>query len=580
MNENSEEEEGLHRNLLFSCEPSFSLDIVYFNNVNNKFASDSLYKYNQNPFQLNEWPKSNSLEFDESENYKYTTKNQINFKRYFDEKYNIILPNNTTSQIQLQQRPLNTSTRPFLYEIEPKNSFKDIILHNHIAMMIGGGINQRLIMKLVPLYDKHCNILHENFTDEIFNEIIVGYFLNRLVYCYVNVLSIHFRTLIDWFIVRKESIIPHGVDDFDNTQQQYYNGSYSNQFTYTKHDHSKKFHQAIIMEKTDITVYDYLLKTVFSVSPLKVLKAIIFEVFHSMEIAWYTNEYIHHDLHLRNVMLTNISQRKNVFKDKDFLYKRALGNNDCWYQIDNESIQDHIVKIIDYGRNRMMVPSSIDNNKKHDFLIEMVCYDHQGYSTGTQYINRQLDVYTFLLSILNLPKEYWERKILDEEYEPFFQFCNDLIPFEEINDIVDRLHVGHPLSTNRRKINDNTKLDAKTFTQLSKDNKEFFAYTGTFIYKKHYNDITVTKALDNAFFDDYKKPSLLNKNISKTSIVVSFPRCDDKMNNNVIQSNVHCSVCGSEKIDKLKALRSYNYICDSNLCYEFLSLFNSKTVLR
>jgi hypothetical protein len=525
--------------------PVVSFNSVYINNVNSKVQHvNNANDYCQDPFLLWRWPHHVTLFNDERMTYKnkIDTRKQRQIRKHFFALYKFKEDGKEIHQY-------SSSTSPYLCDIQAigDNNLPSDIFHQ----------DDSLLLKLVPFHVKKKNyrFVCEDHLEEIYHEILIAYFLNKLVYSHRHVLSIHFMILIDWFIVRGETLLPFNSPLLTTTTTKE-TTPFFNMF-----DDRQRLYQAIILEKADITLKEYLRKNPM----LNVLKTVLFEIFQAMEVTWFTNEHIHHDLKLDNIMMKKMDCCYSQMKDKNFLYRR-VNCDKHWYKLDKDVIRNHIAKIIDFGRNRMYIPSTPYSyeEKQPDILLELYCFDHCGYSIR-DVANRHIDVYNLLLSILGLSHEvYWSNFLMDERSDEFFQFCNDIIPFDVMNNFIDNMGVGHPLYFDRP---DNKKIDARSFISYKSHLKDIFWKTGNFIFKNYPNDqTTVTTVLDHSFFDEFKQISLTEDDHLQ-SVVVSFPTNmnDEEKEEDFI--HVKCWSCGRVQ-------------CTSKMCYDFLTIYDGKTVLR
>lgn len=562
--------------------PSNIISMVYINNVHSRVNIGKPPYYTQNPYMdRSKWPSLELLFTDQNRTYDGAKECYIH--DMFKQRYTI-LNHNQESDTKNQQ--VTTATRPFLYHLEPTESYKTVILTNSLSINMSD-----LIMKQTPFYDPNLkSMIHPKLLCEIYNEIIIAYFINELFYGYKQVLSIHFMTIMDWFIGRKETITkPPPSVLLSSSKSDEYRNIY------------KKYHQVVILEKADVTLRDYLLRYARTA---KSLKAVLFQLFDALEVAWYTNEFIHHEPHMFNIMLKKISDCSPL-KDKHFLYKRMMGSGDVWNKIDRVHLNNHYVKIVDFGRSRMYVPRVKHEKgctqRVHDRLVEPPDYSHLGYSSGIR-VNRHVDVYTVLLTILLLDEvTFWYQFRRDPTHREFLQFCDTILPFETINNIIDNMST----------------LDKKKYPKVSQDREKYggrikntsclvkcvnvLVYlfeSDVFIYKHFQNDeMNVSIALNNPYFDEYRHVEPLTLDDKENSVVVSFPTHhehiqikdeEESSSSSSLSSSMdismdydkpHCSVCAKE--DVRCVLNDGNiFLCESKLCYEFMYLFNSKTVFR
>jgi hypothetical protein len=523
--------------------PSMALKLNYINNVASRVNKDESPFYNQDPHrESTKWPSLNILFLDQKRN--YDSKKEIYIRDMFNQRYDLFTKH--------ARQMLNTCTQPYLYNIRPSESYKSAILDSNALL---GSMS--IIMKLTPLYDwAHKSMIRPSILQEIYNEIIIAYFLNDLLHGHNHVQSIHFTTLIDWFIVKKSTITTEVITD-------------------------KTYHQAVILERADISLNDYLL----TYKSANVMKAVLFQLFHSLEVAWQSSEFIHHEPHLSNIML-KVIENNSPLKGKHFIYKRGSS----WCKIEKKHLNNHYVKIIDYGRSRMRLK---DDN---DRLIEASDYSHLGYSHGSL-VNRHVDVYAVIFGILCLNQEkFWHQFTRDPLHVEFFRFCDAILPFTKINHVLNNMSVLdkklHPNVQQERTMRgggiQNTSQLVHCTSVLS-----YLIDVGVFLYKRFENDTTtVSTALNHTYFDEYRQNgSTLNLNESETSVVVSFTTPKEDGDPNTPSSSLSsstssmdidkpcCSVCENEDV-RCVINDGNTFLCESKQCYDLMHLFNSKTVYR
>jgi hypothetical protein len=455
-----------------------------------------------------------------------------------------------------------TSTKPDLYNLlSVSHYFRHILAER-----------DDLFLKVVPISGIHPEALRE-----VYNEIIAGYFLQELVYAYSQVLSLHFMNIIDWFPAVRTAIVPEEGP---------------NQF----------YHQVIVSERLDHSLGDYLEKN----PSIGVLRATLFQLYHALETAWHTNQYTHNDLHLKNVMVQVVPAESPLFA-KDFLYRRL--SSPLWFRVPKEDLHNHLVKLIDFGRNRLLVasePNHIqvhnDSRHVHDRLLCLRGYEYVGYPCDEP--NRQIDLLVTLLNILHLPRAYWEAQGR-EASQPFFTMCETLIDFFELNDLVRARAADSSAFPNLRawlRFSDEYAglggggIQAHNFHRCSRI-YDFLREPGVFIYRLTGAGATASDLLDDPFFEPYRTERVLPEgpltdeevlSVRDSSVVVSFiahpveaellEAAEMELTARVdMKEPGRCAVChGSRvthKVGETELLCSY-------ACYEFRYLFGNATVYR
>lgn len=466
------------------------------------------------------------------------------------------------------QRDVDSISMPTVYLVQPKNKsqFREVLF----------GAND-LVMKVIPLFNKD-GMLPSDELAQIYNEIKAAYFLNELLYGYSNVLSIHFMSIVDWFQASRTQIgLLKGVGKTDNL-----------------------LHQVVIAERAHSHLNDYLL----AYNTLPALRAVLFQILHALETAWHTNQFTHNDMHMGNVMLRDVSHEESPFRDKNFIYKR-LGRP-LWYTLDKEHLHNHIVKLIDFGRSRLYVPtreSHINIRHNHTNLIGV---DYSRIGQPLKEANRQIDLRSLFLTLLLLPERYWTGLGVEEANEVFQFIEDDVLDFAEINRLIDvapyMLQYG-AVSEERRRFA-NGRLRASNLRKCPKC-FAYLSHPGIFRYANDGRGNNVTNVLDSAFFQplsilpegDTERSFGISK-IVKDYIVVSFITDNEDIrmrppptklassittttSTSVANKNtLRCGVChGQATYVNREKTGSIVPLC-SKQCAQFKYLFASKTALR
>ena len=325
------------------------------------------------------------------------------------------------------QAPLNkpeeSATHPRLYNVVTGQEVKNVLdaQYNH---------DMELVIKVVDLgriyrYHQHDETLGNDALREVYNEIRVGFFLNELRYAYETVASNNFMVILDWFI-SEHNLYPQ----IKGT------GPY----------------QYIVSEKLDQNLVDYLLAH----PTLETLKALLFQVAHALETAWTTHRYLHYDLHYNNVML-KYNHPQSSFYDRRYFYTRAYDDGKT-YALPQTATHNALVKLIDYGRNRMQIPvtpsdeahrnlyehiDNLNNEHHHDALL---VYEDTPYGIGVE-SNRTWDVRRLLWDLMmHLPVAYWDRLEREnaKDYALLLQQCSLALEINEANRLAreNRLHTN------------------------------------------------------------------------------------------------------------------------------------------
>jgi hypothetical protein len=552
---------------LYSPEERKQLFLKYFEKQGPLGTVKSTQSAIENPYQPKSWYTSEELETIISRFPDIPPSSDI-YQR-FNARYQKV--------VELKSRH-ESATKPALYMIESVGSY-----FKHVLYERGD-----LFMKVVPLEEEEEDgtlfVLDNDKLSEIYNEIVVGYFLNELVYGYSNVLSIHFMTVVDWFVALKDSLTEEDVEAS-----------------------SSSLHQIIVAEKLDVSVWEYLNTR----HDLPILKAIIFQVCHALEVAWYTNEYTHNDLHTLNIMLKRFSD-DSPLKDRHFMYRRLVDNK--WYRIKRTALRNKMVKIIDFGRNRMLCPSTVDHIEDdgehrhlHDNVTCSTGLEHFGYPCDEP--NRFIDVKTLLLFLL----DQWNEVAANdpkEDKKQFHDMCNRMIDFDMVNTIVDGYYKGKYRGDDHldeEAINMEwhyvgQKVSAENYHQcrnvqallklVGHYDEQGNLHPGVFIYRmgvEGEKGATPTDVLNDPFFDEYKLDVLVPDHtippeeiysIKGDHVVVSFithPEEATLLSSSPSSAGGNkCAVCNAPNPNHIAG----NDLLCGAACHDFKYLFEGKTVYR
>jgi hypothetical protein len=473
----------------------------------------------------------------------------------------------------------SSATNPSLYELKnTKDYFKHVL-------------NDRpdLFMKIVPLYNqKEGHVISDNDLDEVYTEVVVAYFLNELVYGYENVASLHFMTIVDWFLAFKSTVVQQEEKDAEPEVPFY--------------------HQVIVSEKIDMVANDVLENRTTAIDFMREVRSTLFQTFHALEVAWHTHKFTHNDLHLGNIMYKRI-EAGSVLDNKNFLYNR-IGKNH-WYRIPKEDLKGKFVKIIDFGRNRVFVPTKRSetfpnptNSHKHGRLICADGLDSLGISK--KYATRRMDIYIPLLQILTMDQLKWYAISLTQEgrfmTQQFYSLCRDAIDWIEVNHIAKTYYKDKYLTTQDHPDEGvNAEKVREEYIKVGKVGPDNIRYCphlydllrrrGIFIYKYDTTDYPLEDVLDHEFFSDYKQEALIVEkdvelthtqilNVRENNVVVSFlQQTGDAplmMASGGSSSTTTCSTC---KSPNLTHKANDTYFCGAK-CFEFKYIFEGKTVYR
>lgn len=381
--------------LHFAVSPSALYDdreAFYRKELSEKTLAKGITRW-ENPFSLDTFPMMNNINYSVMFQHGELLMPDGDFMTYEEQ----IQSYKEARYIKNGEKKLNNSesiTEPRIYDINTSDLIKgdlDYHLENGTA----------LVIKLVDL----GNIYSENrYTRgsgndclcEVYNEARVGFFLNELLYAYVKIPTQHFMQVIDWF-VSDTNLYPSERGD----------GPY----------------QYIVSEKLDYKLYDYLVDNHHD--NILTLVCTLFSVAQALEAAWHTHQYIHFDLHRGNVMLKKADEGSMCY-EKDYMYIRP---SKIHYRLPKAGLNNCLVKIIDFGRNRMQIPSLPGDNRDLYSHIEKnnntihahtntIKFDDNQRGVGLEN-NRIWDMRRLLWSmVFDFPSSYWIKLRTDTKYYP------------------------------------------------------------------------------------------------------------------------------------------------------------------
>lgn len=372
--------------------------------------------------------------------------------------------------------------------------------------------NTELAIKVVDLgaiYDEHRYDRVRGNEDlmEIHNEARVGFFLNELLYAYSEVATRHFMQVVDWF-----------ASDIN---------------LYPK-ENGKGPYQYIVSEKLDLKLKQYL-----EAHPdMITLQCTLFCIAQALEMAWYTHSYLHFDLHRNNVMLKTVVKESKSF-DKNYLYTRP-DRISVVYKLPQEGIHNAIVKIIDFGRNSMRIPSVTSREGLYDHVDTRNGYhghdDELEYTIPTHGIgeknNRIWDIRRLLWDLMiDFPVSYWNALFVSNKvaYNQLIAQMSEFIDMKEMTKAsrgtkktIDPIHAS--LSTNNTQLTiekiigldiRNDYINASTDEKTGPDFKAYIEWYERVRLATIYSPLTKTEPnattfLDSDLFSEFKTTNIVN----------------------------------------------------------------------
>lgn len=364
----------------------------------------------ENPFLLDTFPTMNNINYSVMFQHGELIMPGGDFREYEEQ----IRAYKEARYVKNDKKQLNKSasslTEARVYDIDTSDGIKKV-LDYHLDH------GTALVIKLVDLGQFYYEYRYrredgDSMLGEIYNEVRAGFFLNELLYAYERIPTHHFMQIIDWF-----------VSDTNLYPEKRGHGPY----------------QYFVAEKLDYNMEGFLLSRP---DKMLTLRCTLFCVAQALEAAWTTHKYLHYDLHCNNVMLKNVANGAECY-NKDYMYTRPLSN--IVYRLPKKGLHNSLVKIIDFGRNRMSIPSvprdkrdlheHIENNANpthvHDKTLSFVA---EGLGIGSEN-NRIWDIRRLLWSIVfDFPASYWTELRKDKVYYPkLLAQINKFVDIDAIN---------------------------------------------------------------------------------------------------------------------------------------------------
>jgi hypothetical protein len=395
-------------------------------------------------------------------------------------------------------------------------------------------------------------------------EILIGCALNELRYGYSHVLSVHFVTTLDWGLfvthsgqTERLSIV---VDEYEQPEALKQWPPLSR--IRKPQDSLQLAQQLIISERLDETLFDAILAHRVT---LPHLRAILWQIFHALETAWYTNRFLHHDMHLGNVMLQHTDLGFSSLRDRALLYRRR--GDAMWWRVPRDALQHRVVKLIDFDVARAHVPSRREHLKdgQHEHWQPV---EATGKAPETRLFlgepQRNIDPASLLSHLLTLkPYMTWLDATSDpRDLQSFYSLCEAALDIETINKRLAS-DVKQPVTV--RSLRDTV------------------PYPFGFQYATE-RGANASQALDHAFFAQYKTESLATLSADKEALtashaVVSFALQSDRVAVTPVYTLASHGTQSSCRICGCPLSQGSGTVC-GQACLEFEQIFKSKTVYR
>jgi serine/threonine protein kinase len=458
-----------------------------------------------------------------------------------------------------------------------------------------------LVMKVTPLFtisqatDRIVPFFAADDFTETQHDILTGYFLNELIYGYTNVLSIHFIIMVDWFpviaaghVVARHFVEKQHKDAFDNC------------------------YQVTIMEAGDVNLTSFIREG--RQTSLRTYRMILWEIFNTLKVAHDTHRFRHNDLHFGNIMLQSVNHENSPLYNKDLYYKVVLPNGEeaNWFKVPKEDTENHVIKIIDFGRSTMNVPmkrehvtSSTDGIRQH-FHPKRISEDDVAHLRND--IN--LIAYGVLYEIGKTLPIDWPNEANDD-FDELHEFLGDILPLYTLNETIE---LDWRLSNARDEITDDDEITTYNLVDAYKDARLKGLINQQVIYIQmtpEEHGTRLNEILDHQFFHPYKVVFKKNEYAKaeeiikqrEDSVVVSFPVSmeevelltinppkntilfesplmgTDTTTKTTTTTNLKCEVCGNHSYNDFYETTNKDRLC-SRVCYEFKYIYNLKTVFR
>jgi hypothetical protein len=417
---------------------------------------------------------------------------------------------------KMLNNPADSITAPEVY---------DIVEALHSASSNGDAVAWRRLQDILfeknPEFVLKATKITEETASQIAQEIKCGFFLNELNIGYTHVLTPHFMQIVDWWCIKGSLLPGQTVKNVDIPEIVW-------QF-----EVSEKLSHSI---RTNVTASN----------GLEGLRHQLFQIFLSLEVAWLSNRYIHYDLYCRNVFLKNLGPSSALY-NKNLLYKRF--NNDTeWYRLEASALSNRIVKILDYGLNRMYVPEfgadiitgtgeSVVVRHSHHKLLFVTGVESSGQIKEG---NRSYDVRTILMEILNFVRlaEFKQLK-KERDYDAFCEMLDSVFRFDQLEqqletvvseDVDEEFYKPYYRKKIMKHFLTRSATSAKSLLEAVSllDSKEDFTdwyqlYQSLIIFSTVDTGATATSCLNMRFFDALKQ---VDAGDSDDNVIVSFPMVD------------------------------------------------------
>jgi len=409
---------------------------------------------------------------------------------------------------RLLNKPARSATRPQVFEVEAVRPGQD----DRVAFWEQ---LKEILLDEEPQFVLKATPVGVSSALEIAHEIRCGFFLNELNFGYQHVLTPHFAQIADWWCAGSTSL-------GKGTVQQHLSPAPQWQFT--------------VVERLWRTIGADILGGAGEAG----LRARLFQVFLSLEVAWLANQYVHYDLHVENVFEKRLTSHSALY-DKSLVYKR-YNNDDEWYVLEAAVLGNIIIKVFDYGRNRMYVPYPGGDTlyedegagevvaHRHEALLFLGAYEKYGV---TREPNRCWDVRRLLMQLIEkMSASEVDQMRAGRDYEHFCAMCDAVFRLDKLPEQLDSLRALQPdhlisalrvhrLTSMAR--NTRALMGAKRLVSEKDHSTWFTLYTKLICFSAIDTGASATSCLDSRFFDALRVAEVSN---SGTHAIVSFPTAD------------------------------------------------------
>lgn len=198
-----------------------------------------------------------------------------------------------------------------------------------LLALLRGAISQVDTQALQRLFDIGCDML------------VGATVANAFVTHFDRIVTPHFAYQLDWFLgpaIEQDALLPPGALVDTSRTMQY-----------------------VVVERVDVTLGKFIelqsdTESVI-VPTLSNLRALLAQLFYSLDAAWTTRGFLHYDLHEENIMVRALAREtRSPYLGKNLGYNN--GGSDKAFAIPPDEHEDLFAEVIDFGRARGYAPIS------------------------------------------------------------------------------------------------------------------------------------------------------------------------------------------------------------------------------